>query len=66
MHLALFQGSEQIVTQFTDEPLQHCTGLTFYHRVEGIFKIAMSCSDSSVDIVFDVYFEQSVKNIERN
>ena len=66
MHLTLFQGSEQIITQFTGEPLQHRTGLTFYHRAEGIFKIAISYSDNSVDIVFDVYFEQSAKNIEKN
>ena len=44
-----------------------CSGLTF-HVAEEIFKAAMSCSYNSarVDIVFDVYFEQSIKNIERN
>ena len=45
-----------------------CSGLTFFHIAEDIFKAAMSCSYNSarVDIVFDVYFEQSIKNIERN
>ena len=45
-----------------------CSSLTFFHIVEEIFKAAMSCSYNSarVDIVFDVYFEQSIKYIERN
>ena len=44
------------------------SGLTFFQIVEEIFKAAMSCSYNSarVDIVFDVYFEQSIKYIERN
>ena len=45
-----------------------CSGLTFFHIAEEIFKAAMLCSYNSarVDIVFDVYFIQSIKNIERN
>ena len=45
-----------------------CSDLTFFHIAEEIFKAAMPCSYNSarVDIVFDVYFEQSIKNSERN
>ena len=45
-----------------------CSGLTFFHIAEEIFKAAMSCcyNSAQVDIVFDMYFEQSIKNIERN
>ena len=45
-----------------------CYGLTFFHITEEIFKVATSCSYNSarVDTVFNVYFEQSIKNIERN
>ena len=45
-----------------------CSGLTFFHIAEEIFKNAMSCSYNSarVNIVFDVYFETSIKNIGRN
>ena len=45
-----------------------CPGLTFFHIAEEIFKAAMSCSYSSAraDIVFDVHFEKSIKNIECN
>ena len=45
-----------------------CYGLTFFHIIEEIFKAAMSCSYNSawVDIVFYVYFEQSIRHIEKN
>ena len=45
-----------------------CSDLTFFHIAEKIFKAAMPCSYNSarVDIVFDLYFEQSIKNSERN
>ena len=44
------------------------SGLTLFHIAEEIFKAAVPCSYNSgrVDIVFDVYLEQSIKNIERN
>ena len=45
-----------------------CSGLTLFHIAEETFKAAMPCTYNSgrVDIVFDVYFEQSIKNIEGN
>ena len=45
-----------------------CSGLTFFHTAEEILKAAMLYSYNSAreDIVFDMYFEHSVKNIERN
>ena len=45
-----------------------CSDLTFFHTAEKVCKAATSCSYNSarVDIVFDVYFEQSIKNSERN
>ena len=45
-----------------------CSGLTYFHIAEEIFKDAVSCCYNSdqVDIVFHMYFEQSIKNIERN
>ena len=45
-----------------------CSDLTFFHIAEEIFKAAMACSYNSarVDTMFDLYFEQSINDIERN
>ena len=44
------------------------TGLMFSQLADKIFDVAMSsCRESRrIDIVFDVYFEESIKNVERN
>ena len=44
------------------------TGLTFSQLADKVFDVAMSsCRESRrIDIVFDVYFEESIKNVERN
>ena len=45
-----------------------CTGLTFSQVADVLFKAAISSSKRStrIDIVFDVYFEESIKGVERN
>ena len=45
-----------------------CSGITFLHIAEEILKAAMACSYNSagVDTMFDLYFEQSINDIERN
>lgn len=44
-----------------------CTGLTFSQVAEAIFKAVLSSSKKSIriDVVFDVYFDKSIKDVER-
>jgi len=45
-----------------------CSGLTFSQVADVIFKAALLSSRAStrIDIVFDVYFDESIKNVERS
>ena len=45
-----------------------CVGLTFDKAADEIFNAALSSANGStrIDIVFDIYTDESIKNVERN
>ena len=48
--------------------LVKCVGLTFDKAADEIFNAALSSANGStrIDIVFDIYTDESIKNVERN